>query len=97
MQLVRTADCGMALGCRAPLVREPIGEPAADELARIFKAPAGPVRLRLVSLIGGPTGGEVCLRPDRCLRPGHFLASPGWLLENSPVRASEAGTAVGSS
>jgi ArsR family transcriptional regulator, arsenate/arsenite/antimonite-responsive transcriptional repressor len=47
--------------CAIPLVREPIGDSAAAGLARVFKALADPVRLRLVSLIGAHQGGEVCV------------------------------------
>ncbi len=47
--------------CSTPLVGEPIGEDAAAGLARVFKALADPVRLRLVSLIGAHQGGEVCV------------------------------------
>src|SRR5712691_32668 len=47
--------------CSVPLVREPIGETAAAELAQVFKALGDPVRLRLVSLIGAHQGGEVCV------------------------------------
>jgi ArsR family transcriptional regulator len=51
--------------CCTPLVRRPLDERAATELARMFKALGDPVRLRLLSLIasqgdgGGP--GEVCV------------------------------------
>jgi ArsR family transcriptional regulator len=51
----------VAEACAIPLVREPIGESAAAELAQVFKALADPVRLRLVSLIGAHEGGEVCV------------------------------------
>jgi ArsR family transcriptional regulator, arsenate/arsenite/antimonite-responsive transcriptional repressor len=47
--------------CAIPLVREPIDDSAAAGLARVFKALADPVRLRLVSLIGAHQGGEVCV------------------------------------
>ena len=47
--------------CAIPLVCEPIDERAAAGLARMFKALADPVRLRLVSLIGAHQGGEVCV------------------------------------
>jgi ArsR family transcriptional regulator, arsenate/arsenite/antimonite-responsive transcriptional repressor len=47
--------------CAIPLVREPISEAEAPGLARVFKALADPVRLRLVSLIGAHQGGEVCV------------------------------------
>jgi ArsR family transcriptional regulator len=47
--------------CCAPLVREPLGEDEAAELARVLKAVADPVRLRLVSLIGARGAGETCV------------------------------------
>ena len=47
--------------CCAPLVREPIEPGEAGELARVFKALADPVRLRLLSLIGARAGGEACV------------------------------------
>jgi ArsR family transcriptional regulator len=51
----------MPEACAIPLVREPIDDSAAAGLARVFKALADPVRLRLVSLIGAHQGGEVCM------------------------------------
>jgi ArsR family transcriptional regulator len=47
--------------CCAPLVREPIATHEANDLARVFKALADPVRLRLLSLIGARDGGEACV------------------------------------
>ncbi|WP_062353178.1 ArsR/SmtB family transcription factor [Herbidospora yilanensis] len=47
--------------CCAPMVREPLGEQDAAELARMFKALADPVRLRLLSLIASFAGGEACV------------------------------------
>ncbi|MFH9015096.1 ArsR/SmtB family transcription factor [Streptomyces sp. NPDC017943] len=47
--------------CCAPMVREPLGEEAAAELARMFKALSDPVRLRLLSLIASHEGGEACV------------------------------------
>ncbi|MFD0684769.1 ArsR/SmtB family transcription factor [Actinomadura fibrosa] len=47
--------------CCAPLVREPLGEGEAAELAPLFKAIADPVRLRLLSLIACHEGGEACV------------------------------------
>ncbi|MFD3442252.1 metalloregulator ArsR/SmtB family transcription factor [Streptomyces sp. NPDC058685] len=47
--------------CCSPIVREPLGAEAAVELARMFKALADPVRLRLLSLIASHEGGEVCV------------------------------------
>ncbi|MFE3581793.1 ArsR/SmtB family transcription factor [Streptomyces vinaceus] len=47
--------------CCAPMVREPLGEEASAELARMFKALSDPIRLRLLSLIASYEGGEVCV------------------------------------
>ncbi|MFB7785597.1 metalloregulator ArsR/SmtB family transcription factor [Streptomyces vinaceus] len=47
--------------CCAPMVREPLGEEAAAELSRMFKALADPIRLRLLSLIASYEGGEACV------------------------------------
>ena len=47
--------------CCSPLLREPIDEEQADELSRVLKALADPVRLRLLSLIGAHAGGEACV------------------------------------
>lgn len=48
-------------GCCAPLVRAPVGEAEAIELARAFKALSDPTRLRLLSLIASHDGGEACV------------------------------------
>ncbi|MFH8367798.1 ArsR/SmtB family transcription factor [Streptomyces sp. NPDC018031] len=47
--------------CCVPLVREPLGEQAAAETSRMFKALSDPVRLRLLSLIASHDGGEACV------------------------------------
>ncbi len=47
--------------CCAPIVREPLTEPDAAELAALLKAVADPVRLRLLSMIGSHPGGEACV------------------------------------
>ncbi|MFF0217580.1 ArsR/SmtB family transcription factor [Streptomyces vinaceus] len=47
--------------CCAPMVREPLGEEASAELARMFKALSDPIRLRLLSLIASYEGGEACV------------------------------------
>jgi len=51
----------VAVGCCAPLVREPLTGEQAVELARVFKAMGDPVRLRLLSLIASHAGGEACV------------------------------------
>ncbi|MFJ9823321.1 ArsR/SmtB family transcription factor [Streptomyces sp. NPDC101160] len=43
------------------MVREPLGEEAAVEVSRMFKALGDPVRLRLLSLIASHDGGEACV------------------------------------
>jgi ArsR family transcriptional regulator len=47
--------------CRTPMVGEPLGPAAAEELARGFKALGDPVRLRLASMIAARAGGDVCV------------------------------------
>jgi ArsR family transcriptional regulator len=51
----------LALGCCAPMVREPLTTEQATQLAGTFKALADPVRLRLLSLIASHDGGEACV------------------------------------
>ena len=50
-----------AVGCCAPLAREPLTGDQPVELARVFKAMGDPVRLRLLSLIASHEGGEACV------------------------------------
>ena len=47
--------------CCTPLARDPLSAEQAVELARLFKAMADPVRLRLLSLIASHAGGEACV------------------------------------
>ena len=47
--------------CCARIVRAPLTERQSVELARMFKAIADPVRLRLLSLIASAAGGEACV------------------------------------
>lgn len=47
--------------CCSPLPREPLTEPKAVELAKVFKAISDPIRLRLLSLIASHEGGEACV------------------------------------
>jgi ArsR family transcriptional regulator len=60
-QLPLVTPAGAEGACCAPLVREPLGEAEAAELAPLFKAIADPVRLRLLSLIACHEGGEACV------------------------------------
>src|SRR3954471_20299263 len=45
----------------APVVGTALSESEAVALARVFKALADPVRLRLLSMITGAEGGEACV------------------------------------
>ncbi|MEY9843116.1 ArsR/SmtB family transcription factor [Streptacidiphilus sp. MAP5-3] len=47
--------------CCSPMVREPLDEVAAVDLAHMFKALSDPIRLRLLSLIASFAGGEACV------------------------------------
>ncbi len=47
--------------CCAPLVREPLTQDWAGDLARMFKALGDPVRLRLLSMVASHDGGEACV------------------------------------
>jgi ArsR family transcriptional regulator, arsenate/arsenite/antimonite-responsive transcriptional repressor len=55
----------------SPLVREPLSEQAAGDLAAVFKALGDPVRLRLFSLIASHAAGEACV----CDLTGEFDVS----------------------
>ncbi len=46
--------------CCEPLGVDALDAPAADQLARAFRAMADPVRLRLLSMIAAAPSGEVC-------------------------------------
>jgi ArsR family transcriptional regulator len=47
--------------CCAPVTRAPLTERQSVDLAKVFKAIADPVRLRLLSLIASHAGGEACV------------------------------------
>ncbi|MFD0078257.1 ArsR/SmtB family transcription factor [Streptomyces sp. NPDC127166] len=49
------------VACCSPMVREPLGEEDAVDLAKMFKALSDPIRLRLLSLIASHEGGEACV------------------------------------
>lgn len=51
----------VAQACCAPLTREPLSAAQAEDLARVLKALADPVRLRLVSMVAAHDGGEACV------------------------------------
>lgn len=47
--------------CCAPLVKEPIGQQEAEQLAVTLKALADPARLRLLSIVASSEGQEACV------------------------------------
>jgi ArsR family transcriptional regulator, arsenate/arsenite/antimonite-responsive transcriptional repressor len=47
--------------CCAPLLREPLTDSQASDLARVLKALADPARLRLVSMVAAHEGSEACV------------------------------------
>jgi ArsR family transcriptional regulator, arsenate/arsenite/antimonite-responsive transcriptional repressor len=51
----------LASECCTPLVRQPLDEGSAADLARVFKALSDPVRLRLLSLIASYAEGQACV------------------------------------
>jgi ArsR family transcriptional regulator, arsenate/arsenite/antimonite-responsive transcriptional repressor len=56
-----TREIPSAAACCAPLLREPITPAQAGDLARMLKALADPVRLRLVSMVAAHESGEACV------------------------------------
>jgi len=68
---VDVVECAVWECGSTPLVAEPVGTAHADALARVFKALADPVRVRLLSLIGSRAGGEACV----CELTGEFDVS----------------------
>ncbi|WP_061295614.1 ArsR/SmtB family transcription factor [Herbidospora cretacea] len=51
----------VTIQCCPPLIRGPLSEQDAVDLAALLKAVADPVRLRLLSMIGSHEGGEACV------------------------------------
>ncbi len=51
----------LPLLCCSPRTGNPLSAGEAADLARVFKAIADPVRLRLLSLIASHAGGEACV------------------------------------
>jgi ArsR family transcriptional regulator, arsenate/arsenite/antimonite-responsive transcriptional repressor len=60
-QTTTRRELPMAEECCTPLLREPITASQAASLARVLKALADPVRLRLVSMVAAHDGGEACV------------------------------------
>lgn len=54
------APSEVAAICCPPMLRQPINEQEATELADVLKAIADPARLRLISIIASSPDGEAC-------------------------------------
>ena len=65
MSLMNDRAESVALCC-SPVTAGVLDETAATQVAAVFKALADPVRVRLVSIIAGAPGGEICA----CELPG---------------------------
>src|ERR1035437_5623505 len=61
MQLSTQSPVAQTEPCCTPLVREPLTDDWAGDLARMFKALGDPVRLRLLSRVASHQGGEACV------------------------------------
>jgi ArsR family transcriptional regulator len=49
------------VACCSPLMREPLSQQQAEQIAPLLKALADPVRLRLLSLVASHADGEACV------------------------------------
>jgi len=54
-------DVTPGAACCAPLVRDPLSQADAEELAVTLKALADPARLRLLSIVASSEGQEACV------------------------------------
>jgi ArsR family transcriptional regulator, arsenate/arsenite/antimonite-responsive transcriptional repressor len=61
MDLLTQSPVAQTEPCCTPLVREPLTQDWAGDLARMFKALGDPVRLRLLSRVASHAGGEACV------------------------------------
>lgn len=59
--MLEVADITAAGVCCAPLVKEPLGQAEAEQLAVTLKALADPARLRLLSIVASSEGQEACV------------------------------------
>lgn len=56
-----TIELTQTVACCSPLMKEPLTDEAAEQIAPLIKALADPVRLRLLSLVASHDGGEACV------------------------------------
>ncbi len=58
---LEVTDVTDAAACCSPLVREPMDQAEAEQLAHTMKALADPARLRLLSIVAAADGAEACV------------------------------------
>lgn len=61
VQLLDVTDVSAGVACCAPLVKEPLAQVDAEQLAVRLKALADPARLRLLSIVASSAGQEACV------------------------------------
>ncbi|GAA1998439.1 ArsR/SmtB family transcription factor [Microbacterium ulmi] len=59
--MLELTDVTPGAACCAPLVREPLGQADAEQLAATLKALADPARLRLISIVASSEDQEACV------------------------------------
>ncbi len=59
--MLEVTDVTPGVACCAPLVREPLGQADAEQLAVTLKALADPARLRLLSIVASSEDQEACV------------------------------------
>lgn len=59
--MLEVTDVTATTACCAPLVKEPLGQEDAEQLAVRLKALADPARLRLLSIVASSEGQEACV------------------------------------
>lgn len=59
--MLQVTDVTPGVACCAPLVKEPLGQDDAEQLAVTLKALADPARLRLLSIVASSEDQEACV------------------------------------
>lgn len=59
--MIEVTDVTPTAACCAPLLREPLGQTDAEQLAVTLKALADPARLRLLSIVASSADQEACV------------------------------------
>lgn len=59
--MLEVIDVTPAVACCAPLVKEPLSQTDAEQLAVTLRALADPARLRLLSIVASSEGQEACV------------------------------------